>query len=133
MDVLFTIHQIVGEMVLPLASVVAAIWLTVRWRPGAEPDAVARFFPVLVDIQVTLGLIYFIYRITTRAAGNLLTFPFLLHPLLGFAAAGVAHWSLRPGSYPSRFGQWGSLLVVGPALDRAASSKRSATVSGAWI
>ncbi|HSH79435.1 MAG TPA: hypothetical protein VLA19_13010 [Herpetosiphonaceae bacterium] len=112
MDVLFTIHQIVGEMVLPLAIVVAAIWLTVRWRPGAEPDAVARFFPVLVDIQVTLGLIYFIYRIATGAAGNLLTFPFLLHPLLGFAAAGVAHWSLRPGSYPSRFGRWGPLLAL---------------------
>ncbi len=112
MDALLTIHRLIGMMVLPLVIILAAIWLTLRWRAGAEPDAVARFFPILVDIQVLLGLIYFIYRIAIGAAGNLLTFPFLLHPLLGFAAAVVAHRSLRPGSYATRFGRWGPLLAL---------------------
>ena len=116
MNTIFTIHRIIGEGVLPIATVLAAIWLTVRWRPSAQPDAVARFFPVLIDVQVTLGLVYFIYRIATGAAANLLTFPFLLHPVLGFLAAGVAHGALRPGSFASRFGRWGPLIVLGLLL-----------------
>lgn len=116
MNTIFTIHQIIGEGVLPIATVLAAIWLTVRWRPNAEPDYVARFFPVLIDVQVLLGLTYFVYRIATGAAANLLTFPFLLHPVLGFLAAGVAHTAIRPGSFASRFGRWGPLVSLGLLL-----------------
>ena len=116
MDTIFTIHQIIGQGVLPLATVLAAIWLTVRWRANAERDYVARAFPMLIDVQVLLGLVYFIYRIATGAAANLLTFPFLLHPVLGFLAAGVAHGALRPGGFASRFGRWGPLIVLGLLL-----------------
>ena len=55
MNVLFTIHQIWGERVLPLLIVLAAIWFTVTWKPDAPASTVARLFPVLVDIQVLLG------------------------------------------------------------------------------
>ena len=116
MNIIFTIHQIVGERVLPIATVLAAIWLTLRWRPAAEPDAVARFFPMLINLQVLLGLIYFVYRIAIGAAGNLLTFPFLLHPVLGFLAAGVANTTRRPGSFASRFDRWGPLITLGLLL-----------------
>ncbi len=92
MNIIFTIHQIIGQLVLPIVTILAAIWLTVRWRPAAEPDAVARFFPMLIDLQVLLGLIYFVYRIAIGAAANLLTFPFLLHPVLGFLA-----WIIHEG------------------------------------
>ena len=113
MDIIFTIHQIMGERVLPLLIILTAIWLTLRWRPDAEPDAVARFFPILIDVQVLLGLIYFVYRIAIGAAANLLTFPFLLHPVLGFLAAGVAHRAVGPGSLASRLGRWGPLITLG--------------------
>ena len=116
MNIIFTIHQIMGQLVLPIMIVLAAIWLTVRWRPAAEPDAVARFFPMLINLQVLLGLIYLVYRIAIGAAGNLLTFPFLLHPVLGFLAAGLANTARRPGSFASRFGRWGPLITLGILL-----------------
>ena len=94
MNAILTIHQLIGERVLPILIVLTAIWLTVRWRPAAEPDVVARFFPLLINAQVLLGLVYFVYRIASGAAANLLTFPFLLHPVLGFLAAGIAHTAL---------------------------------------
>ena len=116
MNAILTIHRIMGQMVLPITIILAAIWLTVRWRPDAEPDGVARIFPMLVGLQVLLGLIYFVYRIATGQATNLLTFPFLLHPVLGFLAAGVANTALRPGSFASRFGRWGPLIALGLLL-----------------
>ena len=112
MNIIFTIHQLFGERVLPLLTLLAAIWMTVRWRPDVKPDIVARFFPMLVGLQVLLGLIYFVYRIAIGAAGNLLTFPFLLHPILGFLAAGVASRVNRQGSFASRFGRWGPLVTL---------------------
>ena len=113
MNAILTIHQILGQMVLPLVIILAAIWLTVRRRPDAEPDGVARIFPMLVGLQVLLGLIYFVYRIATGQAANLLTFPFLLHPVLGFVAAGVASMTSRRRGFASRFGRWGPLITLG--------------------
>src|SRR5437867_360580 len=63
MDLIIAIHRVFGQMVLPLLIVVAAIWFTVTWKPDTPPTTVARLFPVLVDLQVTLGLIYFVYRL----------------------------------------------------------------------
>jgi len=116
MNTIFTIHQIMGERVLPLVTVLAAIWLTVRWRPAAKRDLVARFFPILIHVQVLLGLIYFVYRIASGDAANLLAFPFLLHPVLGFLAAGIASMAMRPGSFASRFGRWTPLITLGLLL-----------------
>ena len=116
MSALYTIHAIIGERVLPLVIVLAAIWLTVRWRPGAPRDVVARIFPVLVDIQVTLGIIYFIYGLTAGMAGRYLSFPFILHPIFGLLAAGLAHMALRPRGLGSGLGRWAPLASLGLLL-----------------
>jgi len=113
MTVLFTIHQILGERVLPLLIVIAAIWFTVTWKPDAPVSTVARLFPVLVDIQVTLGIIYWLYLLIGGNA-RLLSFPFILHPLIGLIAAGVAHMAIKGGPF-RRLGRWAplaSLLVL---------------------
>jgi hypothetical protein len=114
MGVIFTIHSLFGERVLPLLIVLVAVWLTVTWRPSQEVPRAARLFPILVDIQVTLGLIYWIFGI---AAGNsaYLSFPFLLHPLLGLLSAGVAHMAVRPRGPFASLGRWaplGALAVL---------------------
>ena len=113
MDIVYRIHALFGERFLPLLIVLAAIWLTIRWRANQSPDLVARLFPVLVDIQVTLGLIYFVYGLFNGAAGRYLSFPFLLHPIIGILAAGVAHMALRPGSRAARLGRWAPLVSLG--------------------
>ena len=113
MTVLFTIHQILGERVLPLLIVIAAIWFTVTWKPDAPVSTVARLFPVLVDIQVTLGIIYWLYQLIGGNA-RMLSFPFILHPLIGLIAAGVAHMAIKGGPF-RRLGRWAplaSLLVL---------------------
>jgi hypothetical protein len=120
MDVIIAIHRVFGQMVLPLLIVVAAIWFTISWKPDTPPTTVARLFPVLVDLQVTLGLIYFVYRLAlgagvTEKGGSYLGFPFLLHPILGILAAGVAHMAVKGG--PLRgLGRWGALASLGLLL-----------------
>ena len=110
MSVLFTIHQIFGERILPLLIVLAAIYLTITWKPNAPPNPVARLFAPLVGIQVLLGLIYFVYLLI---GGNtqVLSFPFILHPLIGFIAAGVASMAVRGGPF-SRLGRWAPLAAL---------------------
>ena len=113
MSVLFTIHKTFGERVLPLLIVLAAIYLTVTWKPDAPPNVIARLFPPLVGIQVLLGLIYWVYLLI---GGNMLmlSFPFILHPLIGFIAAGVAQMAVKGGPF-RRLGRWAplaSLLVL---------------------
>jgi hypothetical protein len=115
MGVIFTIHQMLGERVLPLLIVIAAIWLTVRWRPDAPRDIVARLFPVLIDIQATLGLVYFVYLLV---GGNtsVLSFPFILHPLLGLVAAGFGHRAVRSDGPFRRLGRWAPLAALAVLL-----------------
>jgi heme/copper-type cytochrome/quinol oxidase subunit 4 len=114
MSVLSTVHQIFGERVLPLLIVLAAIWFTVTWKPDAPPTMVARLFPVLVDIQVTLGIIYWLYLLID---GNprMLSFPFILHPLIGLIAAGVAHMAIKGGPF-RRLGRWAPLAALSVLL-----------------
>jgi hypothetical protein len=110
MNVLFTIHQTFGERLLPLLIVLAAIWFTVTWKPNTPPSIIARVFPVLVDIQVMLGLIYWLYLLI---GGNtrMLSFPFILHPLFGLIAAGVAHMAIKGGPF-RRLGRWAPLAAL---------------------
>jgi hypothetical protein len=114
MGVIFTIHQMLGERVLPLLIVIAAIWFSVTWRPDAPANIVARLFPVLVDIQVTLGIVYWLYMLII---GNprMLSFPFILHPLLGLVAAGVAHMAVKGGPF-RRLGRWAPLAALAVLL-----------------
>lgn len=114
MGIVYTIHNIFGERVLPLLIVLVAVWLTVIWRPGKEIPRAARLFPILVDIQVTLGLVYWIFVLTAGATDKYLSFPFILHPILGFVSAGVAHMAVKPTGPFAGLGRWAPLagLVV---------------------
>lgn len=112
MKIVYLIHAILGEFVLPLLIVVAAIWLVVTWKPDAPRGLVARLFPVLVDIQVTLGLIYWIYKLVSGESARYLSFPFILHPLVGILAAMVAHLAMRPRGLVPSLGRWAPMASL---------------------
>ena len=111
MGTILSIHALFGERVLPALIVIAAIWFAIAWRPGAQPMLAARLFPVLVDIQFLLGLIYWLYGISVGLAG-LLAFPFLLHPILGLLSVGIAHMSVRPRGFMSGLGRWAPVVSL---------------------
>ncbi len=116
MGFVHTVHAIFGERILPLLIVVAAIWFTVTWKPNTARTLPARIFPILVDIQATLGIILWLYRISGLGAIYYLTFPFILHPLLGILAAVVAHISLRPRGAIRNLGRWAPLAALAVLL-----------------
>ena len=115
MNVVFGIHRILGEMVLPLLILIVAIWLTVTWKPNEPTSPIARLLPVLIDIQVTLGLIYYIYLLVTGNS-RMLSFPFILHPLLGLVAAGFGHRALKDGGLFRGLGRWAPLASLAVLL-----------------
>jgi hypothetical protein len=116
MDVIYTIHSIFGERVLPVLIVLVAVWLTVVYRPGEGVPRLARLFPVLVDIQATLGIIYWIYGIVAGLGALYLGFPFILHPLLGLISAGVGHMAVRPTGPFAALGRWAPLVALAVLL-----------------
>jgi hypothetical protein len=116
MDLIIRLHSILGEMVLPLVIVIVAIWLTVSWKPGVAGHPLAtRLFPILVDIQVLLGIIVYIFRIVQGLEG-MLSFPFILHPILGILASGVAHMAVKPNGPARSLGRWAPMAVLGVLL-----------------
>lgn len=116
MGIIYEIHSVFGERVLPLLIVIAAIWFTVAWKPNQRPNRAARLFPILVDIQFTLGLIWWIYGIVVGFGLNYLSFPFILHPLLGLLSVGIAHMSVSAKGPFSRLGRWSALAGLGALL-----------------
>lgn len=115
MGVVFTVHRIFGEMILPLLIVIAAVWLTVTWKTDGPRHPVARIFPVLVDIQVGLGLIIWIYGVANNIPGYL-EFPFILHPILGLLAAGLGHMAVSPRNPLRNLGRWSPVAALGLLL-----------------
>ena len=111
-----TIHRLMGREVLALAVVAAAIYLTVTYKPDAPRSWVARAFPVLIDIQVTLGIINWIYWLTTPLRDQYLSFPFILHPIIGFIAAGLAHMAVGKRNPLASLGRWAPLASLGVIL-----------------
>lgn len=119
MSLIFQIHSIFGERILPALIVLAAIYLTVTYKAGAPRSPVARSFPVLVDIQVTLGLIYWIYLLIATSGetqARYLGFPFILHPLLGFLAAGLAHMATGERNPLRGLGRWAPMASLAVLL-----------------
>lgn len=129
MDILFVIHRVFGEMILPVLIVAAAIYLTATFKPDGPRTPVARIFPVLVDIQVTLGLILWIVRIVTIPGGAAyyLGFPFILHPILGLVAAGLAHMAVGARNPLRSLGRWAPLASLGVLLVLVISNVMIAT------
>ncbi len=111
MAIVFQIHRILGEMILPLLTLIVAIWLTATWKPGGPAQPAARFFPILVDIQVLLGLIYYVYLLV---GGNsrMLSFPFILHPIIGIIATVVAHRAVKGNGLLPNLGRWSPLASL---------------------
>ena len=118
MDIVRLIHAVFGERILPVLIVLVAIWLTIVWRPGQDMPRLARLFAVLVDLQFFLGLIYWLVSIFSSASARsvYLSFPFILHPLLGFLAAGVAHMAIRPSGPFAGLGRWAPLAALAVLL-----------------
>lgn len=119
MGLIYQIHSIFGEMVLPLLIVVAAVYLTVTYKPGAPRGPVARLFPILVDLQVALGLVLWIGQMVAGGPGALayyLGFPFILHPILGLVAAGLAHMAVGARNPLQSLGRWAPLASLGVLL-----------------
>lgn len=115
MGIVYSTHTIFGERILPIVIVLVAIWLFIKWKPGSHRDPVARALPVLIDIQVTLGLIYYIYGLVI---GNprYLSFPFILHPILGILIAGFGHMLMRPNGPARNLGRWAPVATLGVVL-----------------
>ena len=107
MGFILSIHRVLGEMVLPLVILIVAIWFTVTWKPNGPANPAARFFPILVDLQVTLGLIAYLYLLVSGNA-KMLTFPFILHPILGY----VAHRAVKGGGLLPNLGRWSPLASL---------------------
>ncbi|NTW01881.1 MAG: hypothetical protein HGA19_11420 [Oscillochloris sp.] len=117
MVVLYQIHSIFGERILPLLIVIAAIYMTVAYKSGAQRGPVERFFPVLIDLQVGLGIIYWIFLLTIPGGpARYLSFPFILHPLLGLIAAGFVHMVLTPRNPLRSLGRWSPLASLSVLL-----------------
>lgn len=119
MSLIFQIHSVFGEMILPVLIVLAAIYLSVTYKAGAPRSPVARIFPVLVDLQVTLGLIYWIYLLIATSGetqARYLGFPFILHPLLGFLAAGLAHMATGARNPLRSLGRWAPMASLAVLL-----------------
>lgn len=113
MHAIYYVHMLFGERVLPIVIILMAIWLTAFWKPGIDRTLLARAFPVLVMIQFTLGLIYWIHGLIIGRT-DYIGFPFILHPLLGLFAvvASIMAIKPRPGSPLSRMGRWAPLAVL---------------------
>jgi hypothetical protein len=119
MELLRTIHSVFGEMILPVLILAAAIYLTVTYRPDAPRGPVARSFPVLVDLQVTLGIILWIFLLFTTSGATqarYFGFPFILHPILGILAAGLAHAAVGPRNPLRSLGRWAPLASLAVLL-----------------
>jgi hypothetical protein len=116
-ELIRNIHRIFGEMVLPLLIVAVAIYMTFVYKPGAARGPIERFFPVLVDLQVTLGLIYWVFLLIFGAAqAKYLGFPFILHPVLGLIAAGLAHMAVGAKNPLRGLGRWAPMASLAVLL-----------------
>jgi hypothetical protein len=110
-------HAIYGREVLALIIVAAAIYLSVTYKPEAAPGAVARIFPVLVDIQVGMGILYWVYLLFASPIRDYyLSFPFILHPILGIVAAGLAHMAVGKNNPLRGLGRWAPMASLAVLL-----------------
>jgi hypothetical protein len=115
MIAVFIVHRILGEMILPVLIIAAAVVAPILWNPDQPRSPWMRVLAILIDIQVTLGLIWWIYAFDAGFAipRGLASVRFLLHPLLGFATAGFGH---AAASARSPFRKLGRRGLVASAL-----------------
>lgn len=112
------IHTMFGQDILSLLIVVLAIYLTMRYQNERFPrNGFTRAFPVLVDIQVALGIIYWVFLLFYSPFSSVyLGFPFILHPVLGILAAGLAHMAVSERMPLRHLGRWAPMASLGMML-----------------
>lgn len=117
MSLLRQFHAIYGRELLVLIIVAAAIYLSVTYKPGVAPGIVARIFPVLVDLQAGMGILYWIYLLFASPIRDYyLSFPFILHPILGIVAAGLAHMAVGKNNPLRGLGRWAPMASLAVLL-----------------
>lgn len=94
---LYTIHNYYGQF-LQLVPIALLIWLAVRRR-----GALQRVAPVLLDINVLIGLI--LYVISGRQVS-------VWHPVFMLAAIGLAHGVARSTDRRVVIGAWVGVLAL---------------------
>ncbi len=90
MDVVLILHS--GWRWVVLLGALGALYGLLRARPGSAPSAflsrVIRLYPVILDLQVALGIILWLAQ---RFGSGPLTPVQVIHPIWGLLAAGAAH------------------------------------------
>jgi uncharacterized membrane protein YphA (DoxX/SURF4 family) len=112
MDILLVIHSIFRWVVV-LAGLVALVKFAIGWLGNREfsqfDDRLSRVFPILVDIQVTLGIILLIWG---TLAGEGLPLSRVEHAVIMLVVAFVAHMTARWGDAPDAIRFRNRFLVV---------------------
>lgn len=113
MDVVFTIHRMFGERVLTVLILVGMIYLAATWKADNESPAIGRILAVLVDLQVTLGLILYGMGMMQGIA-----FPSqaYTHAAMGVLAAGVAHMAAKNPPFLAKLGRFSPVVGFGATL-----------------
>ena len=94
---LYNIHNYYGQF-LQLVPIIALIWTAIQRR-----GALQRVAPVLLDINVLIGLI--LYAVSGRQAS-------VWHPVFMLAAIGIAHGVSRSQNRSVVIGAWVGVLVL---------------------
>ena len=115
---IFRIHSIFGEMILPVLIVAAALYLTITYKVDAPQTLIARLFPFLVDLQIGLGLLLWVMKLLgpLSALGYYQGFPFIMHPVLGLLAMGLGHLAMDERNPVRSFRRWAPLASLGVLL-----------------
>ncbi len=114
---IYQTHRIFGEMILPLLIVGVAIYMTVVYKPGAPRGMISNIFPFLVDLQVGIGIIYWLSLLSIPAlTDRYLSMPFILHPILGIIAAVLGHMAVGAKNPLGSLGRWAPLASLGVLL-----------------
>lgn len=115
MEIIRTIHRLLGEMLLVIALVGMTLAIAGLLRKRATERAEHIFglvYAGLLDLQALLGVVSFI-ALFMIAGASLLTSRFILHPVLMILALVVVHASRgrREGLVPQR--HWSQLVAYG--------------------
>ncbi|MGQ9927601.1 MAG: hypothetical protein ACUVS4_12125 [Chloroflexaceae bacterium] len=118
-NVVFQIHRVLGEMIMPLVIVATAIYLVVTYRPNALRNPLTRVFPVLMDVQAGLGIAFWVFLLFSTSGASqarYLSLPFILHPIIGVLAAGLAHMAVGERNPLRGLGRWAPAASLGTLL-----------------
>lgn len=113
MEVVFSVHRIFGERVLTVLIVLGMIYLAATWKSEDKAPAIGRILAVLVDLQVTLGLVLFGLGMINGLAYGPQAYT---HAAMGVLAAGVAHMAAKNPPFLAKLGRFSPVVGFGLSL-----------------